>query len=455
MRMNMSGTRKYFGTDGIRGAFGQPPMTPEFVWRCGRAAAEHFAAGHAAPLVLVGRDTRASGFVLEEALADGLRAGGAMARRLGVLPTAAVALNTVRMQASAGVMISASHNPADDNGVKFFGPDGFKLDDATEEKLERLIDATPVPPDVFAPEAADFSARTEAVEHYFSALRESLPSDFTLSGLRLVVDAAHGAAWATTPAFLRELGAEVEVMGDHPDGKNINEGCGSLFPELLGQRIRSCPGSVGICHDGDADRLILVDEGGDVLDGDEILAIAAIHALRRGELPTRTLVATVMSNLGLDEAVAAAGGRVVRTPVGDRHVLQAMREGGHLLGGEPSGHLLFLRHSPAGDGLLAALQILRVVRETGRPLRDLRQVMRKYPQRLEAMRVREKIPLASLPAVQEVIQCVEREMAGRGRVLLRYSGTEPKARLLLEHAEAAPLEEWSQRILRALKEALG
>lgn len=449
----MGTSLKYFGTDGIRGEFGHEPMTPAFIWRCGRAAAAHFAARHASPLIVVGRDTRSSGFVLEEALTSGLRAGGAMVRTLGVLPTAAVSLATVRLQAAAGVMISASHNPATDNGIKFFGPDGFKLDDATEARLERLIDAAPVPPGAFQPAPGDFSARTEAFDLYLDHLRTTLTPGFRLDGRRIAVDAAHGAAWETTPQMLRELGAHVETIGTAPDGTNINAGCGSLHPDLLAAHIRQNPGTIGICHDGDADRLIMIDEEGQPLDGDELMAIAATHALRQGALPTQTLVATIMSNLGLDEAITAAGGRVIRTPVGDRHVLHALRQGGHTLGGEQSGHLLFLHHLPSGDGLLAALQILRVVAETGTPLSKLRQVMKKYPQRLDALRVRQKIPLDQLPAVQDAIRAVEAEMGPRGRVLLRYSGTEPKARLLLEYAEAAPLEAWSHRILQPLRTA--
>lgn len=451
----MSSTRKYFGTDGIRGAFGREPMTPAFVWRCGRAAAQHFATHHASPLVVIGRDTRASGFVLEEALASGLRAGGAVVRTVGVLPTAAISLATLRMQAAAGVMISASHNEATDNGIKFFGPDGFKLDDASELLLERLIDATPAPPSTIEPRSGDFSARPEAFDLYLHALRATLPPNFQLDGRRLAVDAAHGAAWETTPRLLRELGAEVEAIGTAPDGTNINAACGSLHPEVLAARVRAHPGTIGICHDGDADRLIMIDEDGIPLDGDELMAIVATHALRHQNLPNKTLVATVMSNLGLDEALATAGGRVERTPVGDRHVLQALRSGGHAIGGEQSGHLLFLRHFPSGDGLLAALQILHVTVETGTPLKELKRVLRKYPQRLDALPVREKRPLDSMPAVSEAVRAVEEEMGPRGRVLLRYSGTEPKARLLLEYAEAGPLEAWSRRILDALQAEIG
>lgn len=451
----MSTPRKYFGTDGIRGVFGTPPMTPEFAWRAGRAAAQHFTQGHASPLVLIGRDTRASGFVLEEALRSGLRAGGAMVQALGVLPTAAVSLLTVQRQAAAGIMISASHNEATDNGIKFFGPDGFKLDDATELRLEALIEATPVPPALMHPQPGDFSARTEAFDAYLDALRAALPPDFRLDGRRVWVDAAHGAAWETTPQILRELGASIEVMGAAPDGTNINAGCGSTHPEVLAARIAAAPGAVGICHDGDADRLIMVDETGAVLDGDELMAIAACDALERGALPNKTLVATVMSNLGLEEALAARGGRVVRTAVGDRYVLEAMRAGGHRIGGEQSGHLLFLDHFPSGDGMLAALQVLRVMAASGQPLSVLRRVMPRYPQKLVNLKVREKRPLAEMPEVAAAVARVEAAMGPRGRVLLRYSGTENKLRLLLEYAEAGPMDGWAEQILGPIRSSIG
>jgi phosphoglucosamine mutase len=451
----MATPRKYFGTDGIRAAFGTPRMTPAFAWRCGRAAAEQFAVRHASPLVVIGRDTRASGFVLEEALASGLRAGGAMVRTVGVLPTAAVSLITVRQQAAAGIMISASHNEATDNGIKFFGPDGFKLDDATELRLEARIDATPVPPAGIEALPGDFSARTEAFDLYLDTLRATLPPGFRLDGRRLGVDAAHGAAWQTTPQLLRELGAEVHALGVSPDGGNINAACGSLHPEVLAEWTRRHPGAIGICHDGDADRLIMIDETGVPLDGDELMAIVAVHALGRKALKNGTLVATVMSNLGLDEALTSRGGRVERTAVGDRYVLEALRAGGHALGGEQSGHILFLEHLPSGDGLLAALQVLRVVEESGQPLSVLRQVMPKYPQKLVGLNVRDKRSLETMPQVLEAVRAVETAMGARGRVLLRYSGTENKARLLLEYAEVAPLDDWAESILRPLREEIG
>ncbi|MDX6765742.1 MAG: phosphoglucosamine mutase [Candidatus Methylacidiphilales bacterium] len=451
----MSTPRKYFGTDGIRGPFGTFPMVPDFAWRSGRAAAQQFAARHASPLIVIGRDTRQSGFVLEEALASGLRAGGAMVQRVGVLPTAAVSLVTLRRNAAAGIMISASHNDACDNGIKFFGPDGFKLDDATEAALEKLIDAAPQPHGSFQPESSSFGAQPEAFDLYLDTLKATLPGGFRLDGRRLAVDAAHGAAWETTPQLLREFGAGVHVVGASPDGTNINAGCGSLHPGLLAGFIREHPGTIGICHDGDADRLIMIDESGEPLDGDELMAIVAARALEQDTLKNRTLVATVMSNLGLNEVLEQRGGRVERTAVGDRYVLEALRTGGHTLGGEQSGHILFLEHLPSGDGLLAALQILRVVVESGRPLTELRRVMPKYPQKLVGLKVREKRPLPSMPAVEAAVRKVESAMGSKGRVLLRYSGTENKARLLLEYAESAPLDGWCEEILAPLRAEIG
>jgi len=451
----MSTKRKYFGTDGIRGVYGEFPMVPGFAWRCGRAAAQYFAARHSTPLVVIGRDTRASGLILEEALVSGLRAGGAMVQRLGVLPTAAVSLVTVHRGAAAGIMISASHNEAADNGIKFFGPDGFKLDDAAEQILEELIDAAPEPTGSFQPESSGFGAELEAFDLYLNTLRGTLPRGFRLEGCRIAVDAAHGAAWDTTPQLMRELGAEVHCVGVSPDGTNINAACGSLHPEGLADYIRENPGAIGICHDGDADRLVMIDEKGDPLDGDELMAVVASHALEQGTLKNNTLVATVMSNLGLIEAVEKRGGRVERTSVGDRYVLEAMRAGGHVLGGEQSGHILFLEHLPSGDGLLAALQVLNVVAARGKPLSELRAIMPKYPQKLVGLKVREKRALEGMPQVVAAVREVEQAMGSRGRVLLRYSGTENKVRLLLEYAEAGELDGWAERILEPLRLEIG
>ncbi len=447
--------RKWFGTDGIRGEFGREPMTPGFVYRCGLAAARYFGASHAAPLFVVGRDTRKSGPVLESALCQGLLDGGAQARRIGVLPTAAVSMLTVKLGASAGVMISASHNPYEDNGIKFFGPDGFKLPDEEESKLERIIDAAQETQHSFSSPKPDFEADPASLKTYQETLKQSLPPSFSLSSLQICVDAAHGASWQSTPRILAGLGAQVIESASQPNGENINLNCGSLHPEALQSHLKGYPGAIGICHDGDADRVVMLDEEGDPLDGDELLAIAGLHAISKEALPGNTVVATIMSNLGLDEALQQAGGRLERTAVGDRYVLEAMRAGGYVIGGEQSGHMLFLDYLPTGDGLLSALQILKVLVESGRPLKELRRTMRKYPQKLYNLKVREKMPLEQLPEVQAVISEVENEMAGKGRVLVRYSGTENKIRILLEKSEPEGMENQARRILAALENSPG
>jgi phosphoglucosamine mutase len=453
----MSVKRKWFGTDGIRARYGREPMTPEFIWRAGYAAAKHFAGARREPLFIVGRDTRASGCVLEDSLCRGLLAGGAQVTRLGVVPSGAVSMLVHSIGANAGIMISASHNDCEDNGVKFFDNRGFKLADedelAIERQIEEVHDVPPLPHDI--PAVMEFGAEPIYLEMYREALNKSVPADFSLKGRTIVLDAANGAAWNSAVYILRGYGASVECIGCQPDGVNINRGCGSLHPEALQDEVRKFQDAIGIGLDGDADRLVMVDEEGGVLDGDELLAIIGGNLLQRGELPKKTVVATVMSNLGLDEAIEGAGGTVVRTEVGDRYVLAKMREGGYAVGGEQSGHFLFLEQASSGDGLLSALQLLKVRLESGCLLKDLRKVMKKFPQRLYNLSVCEKKPLAELPAVGEAIRQAEQKLAGTGRVFVRYSGTENKIRVLLECLDGERLAELAEPILRALKETLG
>ncbi|MEY3481134.1 MAG: phosphoglucosamine mutase [Verrucomicrobiota bacterium] len=439
--------RRYFGTDGVRGRFGADPITPAFAEKLGRSLVRTLGGR---PDVAIGRDTRASGPALEEALARGIASAGGNVRLLGVLPTPGVAAFVVSEKMDAGAVISASHNPAEDNGIKFFSGEGFKLPDEAEARIESLLetpDGSEKPGSIGNVAGAD----RMFVEH---ALR-SLPAGFRLDGLKITVDCANGAAFATTPAALRALGAEVHVFHAAPDGDNINKDCGSTVGGEISRLVKESGAQVGLSHDGDADRLLLCDETGDPLDGDELLAIAGLDLLSRGELPGKTIVATVMSNLGLDELFESRGGKVVRAGVGDRYVLEAMREGGYLLGGEQSGHMIFLRHGTTGDGLVSALQILRVLKDAGRPLSELRRVLRKYPQAQRAVKVKAKPPMEELPAVQAAVRAAEVALAPRGRVLVRYSGTEPKARILLEGRDAAMLEEHADRIAGALTEAIG
>ena len=440
--------RRYFGTDGIRGRAGETPITAEFAEKLGSALVKVLGVEH--PGVAIGRDTRASGPMLEEALARGINSAGGDVRLLGVLPTPGVAAHVVENRLAAGAVISASHNPAHDNGIKFFSGDGFKLPDETELAIEQELDRS-------APAVAPgaIGKVDDAVSRYVAHALKSLPPDFSLRGLKIAVDCANGAAHETTPRALRALGADVHVFHAAPDGLNINADCGSTVAGEISRLVKETGAQVGLSHDGDADRLLLCDETGDPLDGDELLAMAGLDLLQRGELPGNTVVATVMSNFGLDEAIENAGGKVVRTAVGDRYVLEAMRAGGFVLGGEQSGHMIFLRHGTTGDGLVPALQILRLMKESGKPLSELRKVLRKYPQAQRAVEVKSKAPLESVPEILAAITAAEQALAPRGRVLVRYSGTEPTLRILLEGRDAAALEKHANVIANAANGALG
>jgi phosphoglucosamine mutase len=418
-------SRKYFGTDGVRGAYGSDVMNERFAWRLGAAAARFVRErGATSDVVYLGRDTRASGVKLELALAGGLASEGLKPVTLGVVPTPAVSLALRSAPAALGVVITASHNPAADNGIKFFGPGGIKLTDDEELRIEQLL-----------PDAAGEPARD--LEHYDAETRYirravGLLPAHALRGWKIVLDPANGAACRTSAQVLRELGAELVLLGCAPDGANINANVGSQHPEAMCAAVRTHGARLGIAHDGDADRCILCDERGEVLDGDEILTVLGLHALAQGRLAKNTLVITVQSNLGVDAALAAQGGRVLRTNVGDRYVIERMLAEQATLGGESSGHVICADVSPTGDGLVAALKVLEVMLATGQPLSQLRRALRKFPQLTAALTVQEKKPLASLPAVNACIATLERELGEQGRLLVRYSGTEPKLRLLIE-----------------------
>jgi len=430
--MNSKIERRYFGTDGIRGPYGGPQINEAFVARLGVAAGRWLAGrpgagGGGRPPVLIGRDTRQSGAALERAVAAGLAAEGWTVRSLGVLPTPAVARKVRATGAALGIVVTASHNPAADNGIKFFGAEGRKLTEAQELEIEQLLPAA-APPlgDAPAPEAV-----AGAAEEYVAMALRLLPAG-SLKGWRIALDTANGATCATGPTVFRALGAEVIGLGDAPDGRNINADVGSEHTAQLAKRVRETGARIGVAFDGDGDRCILCDERGVILDGDEILAILARHALARGQLAANTLVVTVHSNLGVDAAIAAAGGRVLRTEVGDRHVAERMAAEGATLGGESSGHLIFSEISPTGDGLVGALKVIEVMLATGQPLSVLRGALKKFPQAGLAMAVKEKKPLESLAGLTAAIRALEAELGGKGRVLVRYSGTEAKLRLLVE-----------------------
>jgi len=416
--------RQYFGTDGVRGLYGGPVINEDFAQRLGFAAARWL---KAKGRVLIGRDTRASGQSLERALTRGLRAGGVEPVSLGVIPTPAIARAIAKEKAALGAVITASHNPAADNGIKFFGPAGMKLTDEMEAEIEAgLVDA-------LVDGRTDETLRSVngAAGDYIAATTALLKPN-ALAGWRVVLDTANGATCATSPVVFRALGAEVTGLGDMPDGRNINDGVGSEHPEKLAAKVRSVGARLGVAHDGDGDRCVLCDEHGAILDGDEILTILATHATQRGNLVKNTLVVTIQSNLGVDAAIAAAGARVCRTAVGDRYVIERMLAEGALLGGESSGHIICGEISPTGDGLVAALKVIDVMLATGKPLSELRRVLKKFPQLSLALRVREKKPIETLPVLLDAIRALETQLGSQGRVLVRYSGTEPKIRLLVE-----------------------
>ncbi len=425
--------RKLFGTDGVRGVANQDPMTSEMALRIGRAAAHVFRDSSRRHRVVIGKDTRLSGYMIESALTSGLCSMGVDVLLVGPVPTPGIAFLTRSLRADAGVVISASHNPYEDNGIKFFGRDGFKLPDALEAKMEELIFSGAV--DAIRPTAAGIGKAVridDAIGRYNEFVKSAIPRGMDLAGFRVVVDSANGAAYKIGPRILTELGAGVISLYDQPNGMNINQGCGSLHPEVISRAVIANGANIGIAYDGDADRVIFCDENGKVVDGDAVMAVCALHMLRQGRLRHNTLVATVMSNLGLELALKEAGGRLVRAAVGDRYVMELMLEGGYNLGGEQSGHLIFLDHNTTGDGLITALQLLSIMKQDGKPLSELAACMRTYPQVLVNVRVKEKRDLASVPEIAKRIAAIERSLQGTGRLLVRYSGTEPKLRIMLE-----------------------
>ena len=453
--------RKLFGTDGVRGTANIEPVTAETALKLGRAAAHVFAesraANHGGRLkIVIGKDTRLSGYMLENAMVAGLTSLGCDAVLIGPLPTPGVAYITRSLRADAGIVLSASHNPYEDNGIKFFRHDGYKLDDEIEARIEHLVfsgDIENVRPT--ATKIGKASRIDDAMGRYVEFAKQAFPRGLTLEPLRIALDCANGAAYKSSPCILRELGADVVVAHNHPNGTNINGNCGSTHPDQIQKLVKETKAHVGITHDGDADRVLLCDENGELVDGDEIMAIAAVDFLRRGCLEGNTLVATVMSNFGLDETLAAHGGKVLRTKVGDRHVIAEMLRGGYNVGGEQSGHMIFRDYATTGDGIVSALQILRVMVETGKTLGELKTVLKKYPQAQRNLRVKDKPPLESLPDIQSLLAEAEAALAGRGRVLLRYSGTEPKIRLLIEGREQDVIDSHADRIAGALAEKIG
>jgi len=450
-------TRKLFGTDGVRGVANIHPMTAETALQLGRAAAYLFKHRDRRSRIVIGKDTRLSGYMLESALVAGICSMGVDALLVGPLPTPGIAFITASMRADAGVVISASHNPYQDNGIKFFARDGFKLPDEVEARLEEMV-FTPASIDALRPTADEIGKAfriDDAVGRYVVFLKNSFPREFDLVGMKIVLDCAHGAAYKVAPEVFTELGAEVIAYGVKPNGANINAGCGSLHPEVIAGAVREHGAHLGIALDGDADRCIFVDEHGVEVDGDHILAICATHLLARNRLPKKTVVATVMSNLGLDIALRHAGGRVVKTAVGDRYVVEEMRKHGYRLGGEQSGHMIFLDHNTTGDGVITALQVLSIMQQTGRPLSELATVMTALPQVLVNVRVRERRAIEKVPEIARKVRQVTSHLGDSGRVLIRYSGTEPLLRIMLEGQDQAEITALANDIAESVEHSLG
>ncbi len=447
--------QRLFGTDGLRGQGNIYPMTPEIALKLGLAAGQYFRNGSKHHRVVIGKDTRLSGYVFETALTSGLCANGMEVYLVGPMPTPAISFLTRSMRADLGVVISASHNPFMDNGIKFFDRDGFKLPDEVEDEISELVLADNPQWDYPAPENIGRARRiNDAPGRYIVYLKNSFSQNLTLDGLKIVLDCANGAAYGVAPMVLEELGAEVIKVGVSPDGLNINRKCGSLYPQVISNIVVDEGAHMGIALDGDADRLIVCDEKGRILDGDQIMALSALELLEKGSLPKNMLVSTVMSNMALEVFMKDHGGELLRTAVGDRYVVEAMRREGAMLGGEQSGHLIFMEHSTTGDGLLAALQLLRIMCEKEKPLSELAGLLEPFPQVLKNVHVKRKIPFEDAPEVQAAVRKVEDALADKGRVLLRYSGTEAVCRVMVEGQDVDKVEEYTNDIVEACEKHL-
>ena len=451
-------TRTLFGTDGIRGIANQHPMTVEVAVAVGRALTYWLGqeCGISRPRVLIGKDTRRSGYLFEMAFTSGVSSMGGEVYLVGVMPTPGMAYLTARMRAHAGVMVSASHNPANYNGIKIFDQDGYKLPDKSEAAIEKIIHELDTNKLVVPPEQIGMVRRVnDAAGRYIAHLKESFPRHLSLDGLKIVVDCANGSAYRVGPMVFDELEAEVIPVNYQPNGFNINLNCGSLSPWMLSKEVLKHKADLGVTFDGDADRIILCDHEGSIIDGDQIMAICALDMKKKGKLQKDTIVATVMSNIGFERAMNEAGIKVLRAQVGDRYVIEAMRDGGYGFGGEQSGHIIFYKYCTTGDGLMAAIQVLRNMLEQGKTLKELSLCMVKHPQALESVRVREKIPFEKIPGVNDLIVSIEHKLGEKGRVLVRYSGTEPLARVMVEGESQEEIDQFVHDISRLIHQTIG
>lgn len=446
--------KKYFGTDGVRGVANKE-LTPELAFKLGRIGGYVLTKeSEGKSQVLVGRDTRISGHMLESALIAGLLSTGVEVMMLGVISTPGVAYLTRVMNAGAGVMISASHNPVADNGIKFFGADGFKLTDEQEKEFETLLNETE--DTLPRPTGADVGSVMEYFEggqKYIQYLKQTVDEDFT--GIHVAIDCAHGATSALATHLFADLDADISTMGASPNGLNINEGVGSTHPEKLAELVKEKEANIGLAFDGDGDRLIAVDENGKIVDGDQIMFIIGRYLQSAGRLKSDTIVSTIMSNLGFYKALNEYGMTSVKTDVGDKYVMEGMREGNYNLGGEQSGHIIFLDYNTTGDGLLTGLQLVNIMKSTGRTLSDLAGEMKIYPQQLINVRVRDKNAVTENTRVAEVISSVESEMDGNGRVLVRPSGTEPLVRVMVEAQTEEECQRYAQQIAEVVQKEMG
>jgi len=453
-------SHKLFGTDGIRGTANQWPMTPETVVKIGQAIG--YILQKQAPhtpsqsrKVVIGKDTRLSGYMIEQALASGLNSMGIFVQLVGPLPTPGIGYLTRTMRAAAGIVISASHNPFHDNGIKVFGADGFKISDEMEREIERLVleeDLTQL-----LPPSKDIG-RTKRIEdsqgRYIVYVKGTFPLEYTLDGMRIVLDTANGASYKVAPSVFQELGAEVIQLGDEPNGTNINDKVGALYPQKLSEAVLQYRADVGISLDGDADRVIMVDEKGEIVNGDRILAICALHMKERGLLKGNTLVATQMSNFGLEKRMNESGIKVVKTGVGDKYVVDEMRKNGYNLGGEQSGHIIFLDHTTTGDGCIAALSVLAVMKQTGKKMSELSRVFEDVPQVLINCRVKRRTELHEIAGYNDLIRSIEKKLNGDGRVFVRFSGTEPVIRVLVEGPDKTQINQFAEEIASFLEKEL-
>jgi len=444
--------RRYFGTDGIRGEVGKSPITPDFVLKLGWAAGRVLASGDGGGKVLIGKDTRISGYMFESALQAGLSAAGVDIRLLGPMPTPAIAYLTQTLHAQAGIVISASHNPFTDNGIKFFSADGAKLPDGVELAIEEEMEK---PMRTVAPQRLGRAGRViDAPGRYIEFCKSSLPFGMDLRGLTVVIDCGHGATYHVAPSVFGELGAKVIPIGANPNGFNINEGCGATDTRQLQKAVAQHKADLGAAFDGDGDRVVMVDHAGEIANGDDLLYVIARSRQEQDRLPGNTVVGTIMSNLGLERALADYSIRLERASVGDRYVLEELRKGGWTLGGEASGHIICLDRASTGDGIVSALQVLFALRQFDRTLHDFKQEITKYPQVLKNVRLPRQIDIAAFPQVQQSVQAAEAELGKNGRVSVRLSGTEPLVRIMVEGEEAAQVERLADRIAETMQRAL-